>query len=82
MEIKEEIKRKPTGFVTEKEIRAIQAKEYLTLKEAALLLNIIAIDFKEMDLIWKNTFQKSRKKAFARQIILLKCLLIMITQFH
>src|SRR4051812_32588171 len=39
-EPKEEIKRKPKSFVTEEEIRAIQAKEYLTLKEAALLMNV------------------------------------------
>jgi excisionase family DNA binding protein len=36
----EEIKQKPKAYITDEEIRAIQAKEYLTLKEAALLLNV------------------------------------------
>ena len=35
-----EIKRKPHAFITEEQVRAIQAKEWLTLKEAALLLNL------------------------------------------
>jgi hypothetical protein len=39
-EVKEEIKQKPKAFVTEEEVKAMQAKEYLTLKEAALLLNV------------------------------------------
>jgi hypothetical protein len=35
-----EIKRKPEAYITEDQIRGIQAKEWLTLKEAALLLNV------------------------------------------
>src|ERR1035438_5432255 len=38
-ELKTEILRKPGAYITEGEIKAIQAKEFLTLKEAALLLN-------------------------------------------
>src|SRR5437764_14379725 len=39
-EAKEEIKRKPKSVATEEEIRAIQARELLTLKEASFLLNV------------------------------------------
>ena len=35
-----EVKSKPEAFVTEGQVKAIQAKEWLTLKEAALLLNV------------------------------------------
>lgn len=38
-ERKEEIKRKPKLLIPEEEISVIQAKEYLTLKETAMLLN-------------------------------------------
>ena len=34
--VREEVKKKPSAFVDEQEIKAIQAKENLTLKEAAL----------------------------------------------
>ncbi len=39
-EMKTEISRKPGVYITEGEIKAIQAKEFLTLKETALLLNV------------------------------------------
>lgn len=39
-ELETEIKRRPFAFKTEEEIKAIQSKDNLTLKEAALLLNI------------------------------------------
>ena len=39
-ELKTEIRRQPKAFITEEEIKAIQTKKYLTLKEAAVLLNI------------------------------------------
>ena len=34
------VKRKPDAFITEEKVKAIQAKEWLTLKEEALLLNL------------------------------------------
>src|ERR1700727_1241431 len=34
------VKRKPQAYVTEEQIKTIQAKEWLTLVEAALLLNV------------------------------------------
>jgi hypothetical protein len=38
--LKTEIREKPEAFITEDRIKAIQAKEFLNLKEAALLLNV------------------------------------------
>jgi hypothetical protein len=35
-----EARRKPEAFITEEQVKAIQAKEWLTLVEAALLLNV------------------------------------------
>jgi len=34
------VKQKPKAFITEEQVRMIQAKEWLILKEAALLLNV------------------------------------------
>lgn len=61
-EIKEEIKRKPKTFVTEEEIRAIQAKEFLTLKEAALLLNVSPLTLRRWVLAGKVKSEKVGKK--------------------
>lgn len=62
IEIKEEIKRKPKAFVTEEEMRAIQAKEYLTLKEAALLLNVSPLTLRRWILDGKVASEKVGKK--------------------
>jgi hypothetical protein len=35
-----EVKRKPEAFITDEQVKVIHAKEWLTLKEAALLLNV------------------------------------------
>ncbi|WP_132053093.1 helix-turn-helix domain-containing protein [Pseudocnuella soli] len=61
-EIKEEIKRKPKAFVTEDEIRAIQAKEFLTLKEAALLLNVSPLTLRRWVLAGKVKSERMGKK--------------------
>ena len=42
-ELKTQIKRKPKALITEEEIKVIQAKENLTLVDAAILLNITPI---------------------------------------
>jgi len=34
------VKQKPEAFITEDQVKAIQVKEWLTLKEVALLLNV------------------------------------------
>lgn len=61
-ELKEEMKRKPKVFVTEEEIKAIQAKENLTLKEAALLLNISPLTLRRWVLAGKVKSEKMGKK--------------------
>lgn len=43
VELETAIKKAPKAFVTEGQISVITAKQYLTLKEAALLLNISAL---------------------------------------
>jgi excisionase family DNA binding protein len=60
--VKEEIKRKPNVFVTEEELRVIQSKEYLTLKEAALLLNVSPLTLRRWVLAGKLTSIKVGKK--------------------
>ena len=53
-ELKTEIKRQPKAFITEDELRVIQAKQYLTLKEAAVLLNVSPPYFEKMDFRWEG----------------------------
>ena len=40
VEVEMMVKREARAFITEDEVKAIQAKEWLTLKEVALLLNV------------------------------------------
>jgi excisionase family DNA binding protein len=61
-EVKEEIKQKPKAFVTEEEVKAMQAKEYLTLKEAALLLNVSPLTLRRWIFARKVTSIKVGKK--------------------
>jgi excisionase family DNA binding protein len=70
VELKEEIKRKPKAFVKEEEIKAIQAKEYLTLKEAAILLNITPLTLRRWVFAGKVSSRKVGKKH-----VFQKCLL-------
>jgi DNA-binding transcriptional regulator YiaG len=49
-ELKTEIKRRPKNFISEEEIRAIQAKQNLTLKEAPMLLNITPLTLRRWTL--------------------------------
>jgi excisionase family DNA binding protein len=71
-ETKEEIKRKPKLLITEDEIRVIQAKEYLTLKEAALLLNVSPLTLRRWVLAGKVSSSKVGKKhVFERSVILI-----------
>ena len=69
-EMKEEIKRKPMAFVTEEEIRAVQAKEYLTLKEAAWMLNVSPLTLRRWTLEGKITSIKIGKKHQFKKITL------------
>ena len=61
-ELKTEIKRRPKTFITEEEIKAIQANQYLTLKEAAILLNITALTLRRWTLAGKVNSKKVGKK--------------------
>ena len=61
-ELQTEIQRKPKAFMTEDEIKAIQAKENLTLIEAAFLMNISALTLRRWIFAGKVTSKKKGKK--------------------
>ncbi len=61
-ELKTEIKRTPKAFITEEEIKAIQAKKNLTLIEAALLLNVTPLTLRRWTLAGKMNAHKAGKK--------------------
>src|SRR5665647_49827 len=61
-DLKTEIKRKPKAFITEEEIKVIQAKQNLTLKEAAILLNITPLTLRRWVLTGKIRSEKIGKK--------------------
>jgi excisionase family DNA binding protein len=66
--LKTEINRSPKTFIAEGQIKAIQAKEYLTLKEGAIFLNISALTLRRWTLAGKVISQKiGRKHLFRRQ---------------
>ncbi len=60
--LKTEIKRQPKSYVTENEIKAIHAKQNLTLKEAAILLNITPLTLRRCTLYGKIKASKIGKK--------------------
>jgi excisionase family DNA binding protein len=65
-----EVKRKPEGFITEERVRVIQAKEWLTLKEAALLLSVSPLTLRRWTLAGKVKSEKvGRKHLFSRKSI-------------
>lgn len=61
-EIKTEIKRKPLSSVSEQEIKTIQIKENLTLKEGAILLDISPLTLRRWILAGKIKSTKVGKK--------------------
>ena len=61
-EFKIMVKRKPEAFITEEQVRVIQAKEWLTLKEAALLLNVSPLTLRRWVLAGKVKSMKLGKK--------------------
>jgi excisionase family DNA binding protein len=69
-----EVKRKPEAYMTEDQVRLIQAKEWLTLKEAALLLNVSPLTLRRWVLSEKTISRKiGRKHLFrAQELLLLK----------
>ena len=62
VELKTAIRKAPQQFVTEEQIRVINAKQYLTLKEAALLLNISPLTLRRWTLCGKMPASKIGKK--------------------
>jgi len=62
-----EVRRKPGAFITEEQIRVIQAKEWLTLVEAALLLNVSPLTLRRWVLAGKVKSEKvGRKHMFTK----------------
>ena len=62
------VKRRPDVFIKEEQIRAIQAKERRTLKEAAILLNVTPLTLRRSVLGGKVRSEKAGKKhAFLRK---------------
>jgi excisionase family DNA binding protein len=62
-----ETRRKPEASITEEQVKAIQAKEWLTLVEAALLLNVSPLTLRRWVLAGRVKSEKvGRKHAFRR----------------
>ena len=62
VEMQTVIKKSPKAFVTEEQIRVINTKQYLTLKESALLLNISPLTLRRWTLGGKMKASKIGKK--------------------
>lgn len=62
VEFKTAVKQAPKAFVTEEQIRVINAKQYLTLKEAALLLNISPLTLRRWTIAGRIPAVKLGKK--------------------
>jgi len=60
--VKEEVKKKPSAFIDEQEIRAIQAKDNLSLKEAALIMDISPLTLRRWVFAGKVASRKVGKK--------------------
>jgi excisionase family DNA binding protein len=62
-----EVRRKPGAFITEEQVRVIQAKEWLTLVEAALLLNVSPLTLRRWVLAGRVKSKKvGRKHLFSK----------------
>ncbi len=82
VELETTIKKAPNAFVTEEQIRVINAKQYLTLKEAALLLNISALTLRRWTLAGKMPAMKFGKKwVYKSSALLMQHKLIFLTFF-
>ncbi len=64
------VKREPEAYITEEQIKVINAKQFLTLKEAALLLNISPLTLRRWVLSGKMKSQRLGKKhLFDRKLL-------------
>jgi excisionase family DNA binding protein len=70
--IETETRRKPEAFITEEQVKVIQAKEWLTLVEAALLLNVSQLTLRRWTLSGKVKSKKMGKKHAFRRPDLMK----------
>jgi DNA-binding transcriptional regulator YiaG len=61
-ELKTEIRRQPKNFITEDQIKVINSKQCLTLKEAAFILNISPLTLRRWTLTGKMSSKKIGKK--------------------
>jgi excisionase family DNA binding protein len=66
-ELETEIKRRPLAFIYEDELKKIQAKDNLTLKEAAVLLNVSPLTLRRWILSGKVRSNKVGKKHLIRR---------------
>ncbi|ODT54431.1 MAG: hypothetical protein ABS68_01225 [Niastella sp. SCN 39-18] len=65
-----EIQRNNSTLITEADIKVIQCKEHLTLKEAAILINISALTLRRWVLAGKlNSVKVGKKHMFNRSIL-------------
>jgi len=62
VELETMVKRKPEAFITEEQVRAVQAKDWLTLIEAAMLLNVSPLTLRRWTLAGKVKSKKVGKK--------------------
>ena len=71
VEVETMVKKEPSAFITEGEIKAIQTKEWLTLREAALFLNVSPLTMRRWTLAGKVKSKKvGRKHLFSRESLL------------
>jgi excisionase family DNA binding protein len=56
------VKREAKAFIKEDEVKAVQAKEWLTLKEAAMLLNVSPLTLRRWTLAGKVRSKKVGRK--------------------
>jgi excisionase family DNA binding protein len=72
VEVETEVKRKADAYISEEEVRVIQAKEWLTLREAAFLLNVSPLTLRRWTLAGKVNSKKVGNKHAFRRVDLMK----------
>jgi excisionase family DNA binding protein len=70
-ELETEIKRRPLAYIKEHELKAIQSKENLTLKEAAVLLNVSPLTLRRWIFAGKLKSSKVGKKHLIKRLDLI-----------
>lgn len=70
--LKTQIKQKPSAYITEEQFKVINVKQFLTLKEAAFLLNISPLTLRRWVLSGKVSSKKLGKKHLFNRVELSK----------